>query len=157
MTDINPADIPAQPAPAQPKTMLGDKAYAIAKSAALIWLPAVATLYTALGGIWGFPNVQQVVGTIVAVDTFLGIVLKISTTNYNNSDAPYDGNLNVHTDENGNKKVDLVLNDDPYGIDQKANVNFKVVPTSDPPANPPAVAPPHTPDVPPADAPPVPG
>lgn len=53
----------------------------------LIWiaqivLPACGTLYAALAGIWGLPFGEQIVGTILAVDTFLGAVLKISNTKY---------------------------------------------------------------------------
>ncbi len=45
-------------------------------------LPALGTLYFALAGIWGFPWGEQVVGSITAIDTFLGVVLGISTYNY---------------------------------------------------------------------------
>ena len=48
-----------------------------------IVLPACGTLYFALAGIWGLPYGEQVVGTIAAVATFLGVVLKISTVQYN--------------------------------------------------------------------------
>ncbi|MBQ2396430.1 MAG: phage holin [Bacteroidales bacterium] len=46
-------------------------------------LPAIGTLYFALAGIWGFPYGEEVVGTIAAVDTFLGVILGISTAQYN--------------------------------------------------------------------------
>lgn len=46
-------------------------------------LPACGTLYFALAGIWGFPYGEQIVGTIAAVTTFLGVVLKISSVQYN--------------------------------------------------------------------------
>lgn len=49
---------------------------------AQILLPALGTLYFALAGIWGFPYGEQIVGTITALDTFLGVVLGISTLNY---------------------------------------------------------------------------
>ena len=54
---------------------------------ALVWiaqivLPALATLYSALAGIWGFPYGEQIVATIVAIDTFLGALLKISNAQY---------------------------------------------------------------------------
>ena len=32
--------------------------------------------------IWGFPYGEEIVGTIMAVDTFLGVCLGISTANY---------------------------------------------------------------------------
>lgn len=55
------------------------------KFIAQVVLPAAGTLYAALAGIWGLPYAEQIVGTIVAVDTFLGVVLKISTYQYTKS------------------------------------------------------------------------
>lgn len=60
-----------------------DKVYDVLKWIALYLLPALGTLYFALSGIWGFPYGEQVVGTITAVDTFVGVLLGISTANYN--------------------------------------------------------------------------
>jgi hypothetical protein len=65
------------------KTILNDKTYDILKWVALVLLPALGTLYFALAGIWGFPYGEQIVGTITAVDTFLGVILGISTVQYN--------------------------------------------------------------------------
>ena len=49
---------------------------------AQIALPAIGTLYFALSGIWGFPYGEQIVGTITAIDAFLGTLLGISTAQY---------------------------------------------------------------------------
>lgn len=62
---------------------MNNKVYDVLKYVAQIVLPALATLYFALAGIWNFPYVEQVVGTISAVDTFLGVLLGISSNNYN--------------------------------------------------------------------------
>lgn len=62
--------------------ILSDKTYSLLKWIALILLPALGTLYFALAGIWGLPFGEQIVGTITAVDTFLGAILGISTNNY---------------------------------------------------------------------------
>ena len=62
---------------------LTNKAYDLLKYIALILLPALGTLYFALAKIWGFPYAAEIVGTISAVDAFLGALLKISTDNYN--------------------------------------------------------------------------
>lgn len=51
---------------------------------AQLFLPALGTLYFALAQIWGLPYGEQIVGTITAVDAFLGVILGISTYNYNN-------------------------------------------------------------------------
>lgn len=61
---------------------MNDKVYNILKWVAMIVLPAVGTLYSALAGIWGFPYGDQIVGTILAVDTFLGAILGISSATY---------------------------------------------------------------------------
>lgn len=63
--------------------MMSNKVYDILKWAAQILLPALGTLYFALAGIWGFPYAEAVVGTITAIDTFLGVILGISSINYN--------------------------------------------------------------------------
>ncbi len=66
---------------------MNDKLYDVLKWIAMILLPALGTLYFALAGIWGFPYAEQVVGTITALDTFLGVILGISTAQYNKSNT----------------------------------------------------------------------
>lgn len=62
---------------------MSNKLYDVLKYIAQIVLPAIGTLYFALAGIWGFPYGEQIVGTITALDTFLGVILGISSSNYN--------------------------------------------------------------------------
>lgn len=62
---------------------ISNKTYDILKWVAMLLLPALGTLYFALAGIWGFPYGEQVVGTITALDTFLAVILGISTKTYN--------------------------------------------------------------------------
>nr|DAG72143.1 MAG TPA: holin [Caudoviricetes sp.] len=61
---------------------LSNKVYDILKWIALYLLPALGTLYFALSGIWGLPYGEQIVGTITAADTFLGVLLGISSAAY---------------------------------------------------------------------------
>lgn len=61
---------------------LSNKVYDILKWVAQYLLPAIGTLYFALASIWGLPYGEQIVGTITAVDTFLGVILGISTIQY---------------------------------------------------------------------------
>lgn len=56
--------------------------YDILKYIAQIVLPAIATLYFALSQIWGLPYGEEIVGTITAVDCFLGAILGISSVQY---------------------------------------------------------------------------
>lgn len=62
---------------------MSNRTFDILKFVAQILLPACGTLYFALAEIWGFPFAKEVVGTVTAVDAFLGAVLQISTAKYN--------------------------------------------------------------------------
>lgn len=66
---------------------LSNTTYDILKWIATLLLPALGTLYFALASIWGFPYGEQIVGTITAVDTFLGVILGISTSLYKKMDV----------------------------------------------------------------------
>lgn len=63
---------------------MSNKTYDILKYITQIVIPAIGTLYFALAGIWGFPYGEQIVGTLTAIDTFLGVCLGISSKQYNN-------------------------------------------------------------------------
>ena len=62
---------------------MSNKVYDVLKFIAQIVLPAIATLYVTLAGIWGLPFSEQIGGTVMAVDTFLGAILMLSSKNYN--------------------------------------------------------------------------
>lgn len=61
---------------------MNDKVYDILKWIAMYFLPAAGTLYFALAGIWGLPYGEEIVGTITAIDTFLGVLLGIASNTY---------------------------------------------------------------------------
>lgn len=61
---------------------MSNKVYDVLKWIAMVVLPAIATLYFALAGIWGFPYGEEIVGTITAVDACLGALLGISSAQY---------------------------------------------------------------------------
>lgn len=61
---------------------MSNKVYDKLKWIAMYLLPALGTLYFALAGIWGLPYGEEIVGTITAIDTFLGVVLGISNAQY---------------------------------------------------------------------------
>lgn len=111
--------------------LLSNAVYDILKRIAQIVLPALGTLYFTLSQIWGLPLGEEVVGTIVALDAFLGILLGYSSHSYNNSESKYDGEMEVEELED-KKYFSLSLNNDPNLLDNKKEITFKVnkIPTS---------------------------
>jgi hypothetical protein len=61
---------------------MSNKTYDALKWIAMYLLPALATFYFALSGIWKLPFGEEVLGTISALDTFLGVLLGISSARY---------------------------------------------------------------------------
>ena len=61
---------------------ISNKVYDVLKWIAQYLLPALGTRYFALSTIWGFPYGEQVVGTITAIDAFLGAILGLSSATY---------------------------------------------------------------------------
>lgn len=113
----------------QPKTPLFNNAwYNRVKFVAMILLPALGSLYFGLAQIWGLPEPEKVVGTITLVDTFLGILLQISTNTYNNSDVKYDGQVVIEEVPGQPKRLTLELNSDPNDLENKEQIVFKVSP-----------------------------
>lgn len=104
---------------------MNDRVYKPLKYGAQIVLPAVATLYLAIATLWGFSHTEQVVGTITAVNTFLGVVLGLSTISYNKASAGFDGTMVV--EETSDKKIFSMEDVDPDQIERKDSVTFRVV------------------------------
>lgn len=63
--------------------LLNDKVYNILKRIALCVLPAIGTFYFTISRIWGLPYCEEIVGTITAIDTLIGALIGISTSQYN--------------------------------------------------------------------------
>lgn len=109
---------------------LSDKLYGPLKFVAQIALPAVGTLYFALAGIWNLPVPEKVLGTITAVDTFLGVLLGLSSTAYAKSTKnilppQYSGALNV-TETPDKLVYSLELNHPPEELKNQKEVLLKV-------------------------------
>lgn len=107
---------------------MSDKTYNFLKNMAILGLPALGTLYFALAQIWGFSNGQQVIGTIAAVNVFLGVLLELSSRSYYQSDARFDGSLDVIQKDPTTQTYSLNLNSDPVDLIGKREVIFKVNP-----------------------------
>ncbi len=109
-----------------PTPWVTNKFYDTMKFIALILLPALGAAYFSLSQIWGLPKAGEVVGTITVIDTFLGVVLKLSSTTYKKSDAPYDGTMAVVQKDDGGLLYDLRLNGSVEDLAGQKAVAFKV-------------------------------
>lgn len=90
---------------AKPGLKLSNQTYDIGRNLTQYWLPATGALYFTLSEIWNLPYAIQIVGTIAAIEIFLGVVLGLSKKSYEDSDAPYDGSLVVGKDADGNSQI----------------------------------------------------
>ena len=93
--------------------MLSDEWYTRLEWVARVLLPSLATLYLALATLWKFPYGPEVVGTIVALDTFLGVFIGLAQRSYDQSEAGYNGSITVSPGPDGTALSGLVLDKDP--------------------------------------------
>jgi hypothetical protein len=95
------------------------------KFVAQIILPALGTLVFAIGGIWGWRFTTQTVGTITALDLFLGAILQFSSAQYYKSGANFDGT--IHIEDTPEKTTHtLALNTPVEDLTGKSSVTFNV-------------------------------
>lgn len=106
--------------------MISNKTYDFLKKLVQIVLPAFGTFYLTFGNVWDLPGTKQVSDTILAICTFIGVLLTLSAKSYNKSDLKYDGMIEITNRDDGSKLYSLNLNDAAEKIDGKKNVNFKV-------------------------------
>lgn len=63
--------------------LMSDKAYNIMKWIVQYILPGLGVLYAIIAGVAGLPYAEVVLAIVMAVDWFLGVILGISTSQYN--------------------------------------------------------------------------
>ena len=63
--------------------IINDRVYSVLKYITMVVLPALTTLWLAVGSIWGLPYVEPIGATLSAITVFLGAILGISTSLYN--------------------------------------------------------------------------
>jgi len=122
----------ATPEPKRP--LLSDRKYTILKHISAIGLPSVGALYFALASLWHLPNAEQVVGSIAAVNVFMGGLMGVSQASYNASDAKYSGDLLVGETVDGFKTIQVAMNSEAaaHALDTQTDAKFKVVPGAPP-------------------------
>lgn len=100
--------------------------YNFLKFIALVLLPAAAALVITLGTILGWSGATVTAGVITAVDTFMGLILGKSSSNFKNSDPENVGDLVFGTDETGGtfvKRVQINKENPVFNVGGRLNLN----------------------------------
>jgi hypothetical protein len=128
MTDVTPVQ--------ETKPMLSNQTYDLLKKLVTLALPAFGTLYVTIAALWGLPNPEAVAGTVLALGTFLGVLLNVAGRSYAVSKADFqevdpvdtDGEIVVTENPDGSKSADLVLKnyENPADIVAQDRVTFSV-------------------------------
>lgn len=103
------------------------RVYDVLKALAQIYIPAAATFYGALAGIWGLPDVTQVLGSTAALDAFLGVILAISSAGYI---PPTDGSMVVDKSNPAKDVYTLALAAHPSTLAAKKSITLAVTPAT---------------------------
>lgn len=107
--------------------LLSNGVYDTLKKLVQIIIPAFSALYFTMATIWGWPGAEQVMASLAAIATFLGVLIGLSNKSYNNSESKYDGQMIVvQNDDTGSKVFSLELNGDPANLPDKKDILFKV-------------------------------
>lgn len=112
--------------------LLQSKVYDVLKFIALIFLPAFNTLFLGFGQLWHWSHTAEIAGSIALVDTFLGALIKVSSSNYNKSDLGVDGYLSSDgtNPDTGHPNLRIVVTRDPKEILDGSVARLKI---GDPP------------------------
>lgn len=106
---------------------LSDSVYDKLKKMTQVGFPALGSLYFGLAQIWDLPAGEEVVGSIALVTTFFGVVLGVSSKNYNAANNSTDGEILIMHPEPGKKRYSLDLDGNPDDISHGDVIKFKVV------------------------------
>lgn len=112
--------------------IMSDALYNTLKTNTQIYIPALATLYFSLAQLWGLPKAEEIVGTLAAVDVFLGLLLGYSSKKFNERGGHTVGDLVVEQvevdDDEGGKSLrkSVLLELDTTNLEDKDEVTFKV-------------------------------
>lgn len=104
---------------------LSNQMYDALRFLAVIMLPALGSAYFALAGLWSLPKPDEVVGTIVIIDTLLGVVVRTARRSYENSPDRFDGVITVSPDEDPDRS-NLRVQLDPAAVADKDEVRVRV-------------------------------
>lgn len=96
--------------------------------AAQYWIPALGTLLFTLGSIWDWSSTGNIVGSLMAFDTFLGVLLGYQTRRSASSAlGHFDGEIVINTADPQKDLYTLDFGENLAGLPDKDTVTLKVV------------------------------
>lgn len=104
------------------RALLTDNMYDRVRATTQYVVPGIGTLYFALSGIWGLPFGEEILGSMLAFNLFLGGVLGYSAKSYEESGAAYSGY--IRTTPDGPKRLELDLTSEELA--DKDHVTLKI-------------------------------
>lgn len=112
---------------ANPSTtvQLSNGAYDNVKRAVTLVLPALGALYFGVAQIWGLPNGEEVVGTIAALNVFLGVLLNVSSHSYTSETDVSVGTIDIVSTDAGTQ-FKFSLDGPPDRLVDMQNAKFRV-------------------------------
>jgi len=113
-------------APPRAHVLFSNNAYDKLKWVSFVVLPALGAAYFALAQLLELPYGLEVVGVLAILDTLLGAILGKSGQQYKNSDARFDGEINVSQYDEEAGTTDLNVKLDPAAVAEKDEVTVKV-------------------------------
>ena len=102
-------------------SMFSNDTYDKLKWVAQILLPGISTLWFTISSLWQLPYAAQILGTIAAINLFVGGLVGISKSNY-----PGDGTMIVDTSDPDKDIYRMELSDPVEDLSNKDSVTFKV-------------------------------
>jgi hypothetical protein len=109
--------------------VLSNKLYDKIKALVTVWLPLISALYFGLGNIWGWPKIEEIVGSLAILMTVLGgLVAKTSADYKRNNEAEAGFLKQVGHDEYGMPHMQVIFNKNPEELVENKTVTFKVKP-----------------------------
>ena len=103
---------------------ISNKTYDLLSNTVKLVLPAIGTLYFTIASVWGLPFGDQVVGSLAAIATFLGVVLTVAKRGWNNV---MDGSIVVNTSDPAKDVYSIELNGPIEDLTTNKSVALKVV------------------------------
>jgi hypothetical protein len=94
------------------QSLLTNRLYDQLKFVALVVLPFIGVAYYLLGVLADFPNAEETVATILAIDLILGALVNAAAKGYYKREANFDGEVLV-APEDGGVKTTFVFNEMP--------------------------------------------